>query len=229
MEKIIKIKQHFEEEAKEFDEIIVKLIPYYYQMVNALVSAIPFHKEEPIKAIDLGAGTGTVTKSIKVAFPNAEITCLDISEKMIGMAESKLGEYDKIHYAVGDFYNYEFEEQYDVIVSSLALHHLVTDEDKKLFYSKIYDSLKGGGVFCNADVVMGSNEYLQSVYMEKWIGFMRRNVSVDEIENKWIPKYYEEDSPSKMMKHIEWLEEIGFKGVDVVWKYYNFTVYGGYK
>ena len=49
---------------------------------------------------------------------------------------------------------------------------------------------------------------------------MKRNVPVDEIENKWMMKYKEEDRPTSLMKHIKWLEEIGFKNVDVVWKCY---------
>ena len=38
------IKKHFEEEAKEFDETIIKLIPYYRQMLDALITSIPFDR-----------------------------------------------------------------------------------------------------------------------------------------------------------------------------------------
>ena len=58
---------------------------------------------------------------------------------------------------------------------------------------------------------------------------MRRKISEDEIQNKWILKYYQEDYPDKLSDQIKWLEEIGFKETDVIWKYYNFAVYGGRK
>jgi len=32
-----------------------------------------------------------------------------------------------------------------------------------------------------------------------------------------------------LMNHINWLRDIGFNDVDVVWKYYNYAVYGGMK
>lgn len=35
------VKEHFEQEAVEFDRIILRLIPYYTEMVDALVSALP--------------------------------------------------------------------------------------------------------------------------------------------------------------------------------------------
>ena len=47
-----KIKEHFEQEAHEFDEIIKRLIPYYHQMLDALISSIPFEKNDKIKVID---------------------------------------------------------------------------------------------------------------------------------------------------------------------------------
>jgi tRNA (cmo5U34)-methyltransferase len=229
MNKTEMIRQHFENEAKEFDKIILKLIPFYNEMTDALVLALPFHMETPIRVMDLGCGTGTITKLIKDSFPNAKIDCLDVSEKMLQMAEVKLKNCSEISFTVGDFNNFEFTDTYDVIVSSLALHHLVTEEEKRMFYSKIYSSLSNGGVFYNADVVLGSNEHLQRVYIEKWKEFMSKSVTLDEIENKWLKKYKEEDSPSELINQIKWLEEIGFKHVDIIWKYYNYGVYGGQK
>ena len=88
-----RVKKHFEEEAKEFDSIILKLIPYYPEMLDALISAIPFDATKPIKVIDLGCGTGTVSKLVKSVFPDAVITCLDVAENMIEMAKNKLSDW----------------------------------------------------------------------------------------------------------------------------------------
>jgi tRNA (cmo5U34)-methyltransferase len=225
--KIEKIRNHFEEEAKEFDEIILKLIPFYEEMIEALVLSIPFEKKSEIEVIDLGCGTGTILKKIKQQFPNAKLTALDLSKNMIEMTKLKLDGYDEVGYYVEDFYDFEFPKKYDVIVSSLALHHLITDEDKKMFYKKLYNALSQDGVFYNADVVLGSNNEIQDVYMNKWIEFMRKNCSIEEIEQKWLPKYREEDSPTTLVNHLNWLKEIGFKDIDVIWKYYNYSVYGG--
>ncbi|OGC18626.1 methyltransferase type 12 [candidate division WOR-1 bacterium RIFOXYC2_FULL_37_10] len=224
-----KVKKHFEEEAEEFDQIILRLIPFYAEMIDALVLAIPFEKIRPIKVIDMGCGTGTIAKKIKEKFPNSKITCLDLAENMIEMAKIKMQEYDDISYIVNDFCNFKFDGECDVIISSLALHHLVADKDKKSFYRKAFDNLSDGGVFYNADVVLGSNAYLETINMLKWKEFMSKNVSLEEIENKWIPKYYEEDRPARLIDQIKWLEEIGFVAVDVIWKYYKGAVYGGSK
>ncbi len=225
-----KVKQHFEEEAQEFDEIIRRLIPYYEQMLDALVTALPFNQDKSIRVVDLGCGTGTIARRIKQIYPLAQITCVDIAEKMLQIARVKLGEAGSdLRYQLANFEDYEFDTKYDVAVSSLALHHLVCDEDKIQFYRKIYDSLTPGGVFYNADVILGSSSHLQELYMEKWREYMRRQVSVEEIEQKWIPQHYDEDRPASLMNQLAWLCEIGFVEVDVIWKYYNFSVYGGRK
>jgi len=227
MDRIATVKNHFEEEAEEFDKTILKLIPHYTEMIKALVMAIPFEKDKEINVIDLGCGTGTIAHKVKTTFPNSHISCLDIAENMIKMAKTKIGENNE--FFINDFYQFIFDKKYDVIISSLALHHLENDEDKKMFYVKIYDALTEGGVFYNADVVLGSNSHLQDLYMEKWKAFMGKKVLLDEIENKWIVNYKAEDRPTSLMNHINWLKDTGFKNIDVVWKYYNYCVYGGYK
>lgn len=224
-----RIREHFEQEAREFDRIIVNLIPHYQRMVDALLASVPFEPSARIRAIDLGCGTGTVAKCLLDRFPNAEVVCLDLAENMLEMARAKFGDRTGVSYLPGDFSRMGAGETYDVVVSSLALHHLPTDSDKRRFYRQIYSCLRPNGVFYNADVVLGSTDYLQAIYMQQWRDFMSRAISQAEMETKWIPSYEAEDRPARLMDHTAWLSEAGFTGVDVVWKYFNFAVYGGRK
>lgn len=111
-------------------------------MVNALVSSIPFEKETPINVLDLGCGTGSISRAILEKYPNAKFTIIDISQNMLKIAEMKIGSKSICRSHCIDFYELNFVEKYDVVASSLALHHLITDEDKKVFYSKIFYMLK---------------------------------------------------------------------------------------
>jgi tRNA (cmo5U34)-methyltransferase len=223
------IKKHFEEEAEQYDSIIKNLVPYYHQMVEAIVNTIPFEYSSDIEVLDLGCGTGTVSRAIKNAFPNAKLTCLDISDNMLRIAGSKLYDAPETAYISSDFYNFSFDKRYDAVVSSLALHHLTTKEDKLNFYKKIYSALNAGGILVNADVVLATTDTLQELYMKQWKSFMCSNIPESEVERKWIPQYYEEDRPVSLLEHFEMLKEAGFIGIDVIWKYYNGCVYTGKK
>lgn len=223
------VKKHFEEEAKEYDELILKLIPNYKEMITSLINCIPFEASKPIKVLDLGCGTGNVTREVKKRYKHAYITCIDLAEDMINVAQFKLSEYDDIQYQVADLREVDFGNDYDLVISSLALHHLKTDDEKIAIYQKIYDALKEGGVFYNADNVLASNDYLNNVNLEQWKDFMLRTISQEEIEKKWLPIYYKEDHPAPLIDHVDWLRNLGFKDVDVTWKYINGAVFGGVK
>lgn len=223
------IKEHFETEAFEFDSQIVRIIPYYDQMITALIDSVQFDTSESIRIIDLGCGTGTVAKRLGDKFPNSTIVCLDIASKMIDIAKYKLNNRKNTEFIVGDFSTIDFKEPFDVVVSSLALHHIQADDEKKEFYTKIYNILTKSGQFLNADVVLASTDYQQKINMNRWIDYMNKSVPMEEIQQRWIPAHKTEDRPSKLIDQLKWMDEIGFKTVDVIWKYYNFSVYGGVK
>jgi tRNA (cmo5U34)-methyltransferase len=140
----------------------------------------------------------------------------------------KLSKYENIEYILENFYTFNFNKKYDVIISSFTLHHLITPEDKLSFYQKIYDSLKVSGCFYNLDILIGPNDEIQNFYMKKWEEFLSKSLSEEKIE-KNFERYYEEDSPESIMNHLKWLEEAGFRDVDVIRKYYNFAFYMGIK
>ncbi|MFX1446026.1 MAG: GNAT family N-acetyltransferase [Promethearchaeota archaeon] len=223
-----KIKDHFEKVSSSYDKVIPKLIPYYLELLISLINSIPFENQQQIKIVDLGCGTGTLSKLIKARFPNSKLTCIDISQNMIELAKEKLSEYNNIEFLIDDFNTLSFTTQYDVIVSSLAIHHLNSDEDKVEFYTKIYKALNNGGVFYNLDNILGSDDYLQEMYVEEWKEFLKINYIQDEIDNI-LADHRREDSPAILFNQLKWLEKIGFKSVDVIWKCYYFAVYGGIK
>jgi len=135
------------------------------------------------------------------------------------MAKRKLSAYSHVRYITDEITHFDFDNTYDVAVSSLALHHLLTDEDKKGLYKKIYVHLNPKGLFYNADVVVASSDGLQEMYINQWKKFMEKNLFQDEIENKYLASYYKEDHPAKLIDQLSWLAEIGFVHVDVIWKY----------
>lgn len=52
------VRNHFEEEAFENDDLIAKLIPRYYEQHEVILQLIPFERDKDINVLDLGSGTG---------------------------------------------------------------------------------------------------------------------------------------------------------------------------
>lgn len=228
-----KVKRHFTEEALKFDKIIRRSIPFYPQMVEAIVDFMHFTGKPSPEILDLGAGTGEVAKQILLKFPNARITILDFVPEMLEIARHKLLPLTKnkgqLRCIGADFGRWQFDQSYDAVVANLTLHHLRTDRDKRQNYRQIFKNLKPGGIFCVGDIILGTEDKLTKIYIEKWLEFQIANQwSKREIAER-MQRYKTEDCPAPLVKHLKWLMEAGFTGIDCVWKYYNFAVFGGKK
>lgn len=84
--------------------------------------------------LDLGAGTGLELIELFNKYPNLKVKAIDISEKML----ERLSErpfVSKVEVVCGDFFEVEFGENYDVVISTSALHHFIKDY-KYVLYKK---------------------------------------------------------------------------------------------
>jgi tRNA (cmo5U34)-methyltransferase len=227
-DRIAIVKEHFDSAAVGWDERALERIPFYREMMGVLVSMLPFTKDQEFSVIDLGTGTGTIAYLIKQAFPSARITCMDIAPQMLEMAKKKLSGFSGITYEQADLVNYRFKEKYDAVVSSLAMHHLEPDNDKKDFYARIYNALNTRGVFLNADIILADDEKTQERYLKEWGKFVLSNLPEEDMKAN-LARYYREDRPNKLNAELDWLRNAGFASVDAHFKYYNFAVYGAVK
>ena len=117
--------------------------------------------------------------------------------------------------------------EYEAVVSALSVHHLDGTGKRELF-RKVYGVLCSGGVFVNADQVLGSTPEIEARYREMWFRRVReRGVSEEDLAAALARM--EEDKMSTLEEQKAWLEEAGFRQVDCPYKNYSFAVYGGYK
>ncbi|PWW32288.1 tRNA (cmo5U34)-methyltransferase [Cytobacillus oceanisediminis] len=216
-----KVKEKFNQSALQYDNQRRKLIPCFDDFYSIPISIIETHKETP-RVLDIGAGTGLFSSFIKEKFPKAKITLIDISENMLQQAKIRFKEYDDIAFLHADYSEHRFEDKFDIVVSSLSIHHL-TDEAKKKLLDNIYSILNPDGVFINADQVLGHTPYIDSIYKKDW----QNKVNMSGLTDNEIQAAHERmklDKMTTLENHINWLINCGFKDVDCVYKYFNFVV-----
>ena len=214
----------FNKASNDYDKYRKQAIPnmdiYYDTVVN-----LTKNYENP-KILDLGAGTGILTQLLSNQHPNSDITLLDLSTEMLKIAKEKF--HDKnFKYVEADYLTYDFGEKYDIIVSSLSIHHL-TDDEKKTLYKRIYDYLEVGGIFINADQVYGATECTEKIYKHQ-DEFHLSKQYIPEEEKEILRKRRLLDKPAKLSDTLKWYEQIGFKNVDIYYKYYRYFVIAGEK
>ncbi len=217
------IKDAFSKGSKDYDKYRRQTIPYmdvYYDTVVELTSG----REDP-RILDLGAGTGILTQMLHEKYPESNMTLLDISPEMIKLAKEKFNDITTFSYIEGDYLECDFDGMYDIIVSSLSIHHL-EDDQKITLYKKIYDHLNSGGVFINADEVLGLTRDTEAMYKDKDSTHLAVQ-DMPEEDKDVLRERRKLDKPATLLENIEWFNKIGYKNTDVFFKYYRyFVIYG---
>lgn len=210
----------FNQKAKEYDSERRALIPCFDDFYGVAIDCIDFKEDNP-KVLDLGAGTGILSQFLLEKYPNAEIVLIDLAEEMLKEAEKRFEGNDNISFICDDYITHEFNTKFDIIISSLSIHHL-TGTEKNVLIEKYYDLLNDGGNFVNADQVLNPNKCVEDYFKSK----------LDEHTGEISEKAYGEakirrtyDKPSSVDFQLECLKNAGFDHVGIPYKYYVFAVF----
>jgi tRNA (cmo5U34)-methyltransferase len=227
-------------DTADFDSGIRALVPHYDEMLHALVQAVP---ADSLQILELGCGTGELTVKILQHCPSAQVYAVDYSSRMLQFARHKiehLGLVGRVSWIEADFGNWAesglfagVESPLDACISSLAIHHL-RDELKFKLFERIHDRLHQDGCFWNADPVLPEAEALAAVYEEARNGWIREQpIALEEIRAKMnrgtTHGHSSHDHLATLSMHLDFLSKAQFRTVDILWKYYGFAVFGGYR
>ncbi len=220
------VKQKFNDVAMEYDQQRKALIPCFddfYGIATEMIKA----EDKPLSILDIGSGTGLFSSFVIQKYPNATFTLIDISEQMIEEAKKRFQHYSNITYMVGDYTTCTFSNSYDVIISSLSIHHL-SHAEKQVLFQTIYNILNKGGIFINADQVSGNTVSIDKLYKEAWESKIHNSYLSEEaiLAAKDRRKL---DNNAPLPSQLQWLQEAGFSDVDCIYKYYEFAVMFGRK
>jgi tRNA (cmo5U34)-methyltransferase len=115
------------------------------------------------------------------------------------------------------------DEPFDAVVSALAIHHL-EDDDKRVLFGRVYDVLRPGGVFVNAEQVAGPTPKLADLYKETWAR-MCRELGASEVEVAAAQERRRHDRCADVESQLKWLRECGFTTADCIYKYWEDAVF----
>ena len=214
----------FDDQAATYRGPREKLIPQMDRFYGSVPEAVGLvGREGPLRILDLGAGTGMLSAVVAESFPEARFTLFDSSPRMLEQARDLLGE--KAEVVTGDMYQGIPEGPWDAVISALAIHHM-TDEGKKSVYEAVFSGLRPGGIFVNAEHVLGETPAMQDYYAEwhRWQAFEK---GLNEAEWKETVERMSHDHLTPLSTQLEWLSEIGFTHVDVLLKDHGFAVFTG--
>ena len=111
------------------------------------------NKGEGLHFLEVGAGTGRLTRFMKLAYPKARITVLDLSEPYLKKAQENLAEFKHVDFVQGKAESLPFKDhQFDAVYSCFMFHELPL-EVRQLVLQESFRVLKGGGILGFVDSV----------------------------------------------------------------------------
>jgi tRNA (cmo5U34)-methyltransferase len=220
------VKISFDSIVRKYDEQRRQLIPCYDDFYRITTDPATGNGPAP-RVLGLGAGTGLTTWHLMQKKPGTSFTLVDFSGEMLVVAKERFAGLHNVRYVTGDYRDCDLGNGYDVIVSSLSVHHL-DDPDKVSLYSRLCDLLNDGGVFVNADQVRGATKAVEAEYQRRWKEKIA-NSDISAAEKDAAFERMKMDRPATLEDNLRWLRASGFKDVDVYYKYYPFAVMAGRK
>jgi tRNA (cmo5U34)-methyltransferase len=216
------IRQAFNRFAQDYDTQREYIIPEMRQFYGTAVWAA--ESKEPVPEIlDIGAGTGLMSAWILQKFPQAHLTLVDIAENMLDIARQRFSGREHTRYVVSDYSAGELGGPYDLACSALSIHHLASENKRRLF-KRIFLALKPGGMFVNADQADGETPYFRERYQEYWSEFLVSGPMTEAQHQEILKRRDELDRNEKLSDQLIWLRDAGFSDVDVVYRNRTFIV-----
>jgi SAM-dependent methyltransferase len=183
-------------------------LPHRAEGHEVLHELLPDHLK---RVLDLGTGDGYTLGRVLVARPEAVGIGLDFSTEMLTRARTRFGDDPRI-----EIREHDLDQQlpsdlgeFDLVVSSFAIHHCVPERQRAL-YGEVFERLVPGGRFANLEHVASSTPALHEEFLAA-LGA-------------------QEDPSNKLVAvdtQLGWLREIGFVDVDCFWKWRELALLSG--
>ncbi len=216
------VDQAFNASVDYYDDWMKKALPNYDDLFGSAQKLIPFAPSLPIDVLDLGAGTGLFSKHVLEKYPQARFVLYDLADKMLEVAKGRFQACSsQFEFVIGDYRTLRVEHDFDLVISSLSIHHLL-DEEKQALFRAIYGILRKPGLFINIDQIRGETAYLREVYWNHWLTQVRQRESSKKRIQESVDRRRAYDRDALLADQLRWLKEAGFMNVDCVYK--NFFV-----
>lgn len=219
--------------AEVFDDMVTRSVPFYDEIHAIILDLVDKFYVEDSLVYDLGCSTGTtislISKHLQNKKINSRFTGVDNSKSMILKCEDKLRK-NKVNNATlihDDIDNIDFRPCQMAIMNYTL--QFIDPKKRQALISKIYKSLAPGGIFILSEKIKSSGKTVNELLIELYHDFKKRNGyseleiarKRDTLENVLIPLTAD--------RQLELLKESGFKKVEQIFRWYNFSCFIGIK
>jgi SAM-dependent methyltransferase len=206
------------------------------------------------KVLDLGTGSGSISKRILETFPDSNVIGLDFDPIMLELASHNLSNFkrrflSKPRNLLQNNWAAGLPNDFDTVISSLALHHL-PDNRRKAIYKDLFALMKSPGIFfCIDEVKSGILPFdnfvsanletarvglMHQRNAKDWISFWNwvgDQLGIEQHALKLLEKTYPDGTDTKgtLIDQLDHLKNAGFTVTECFYRNHAMAVYGAFK
>lgn len=211
------------DKAAQVQEMFDSIAPAYDFMNRAMTFGIDklwrrkavkmIVADKPGKILDVATGTADLVITLSQKLPEAEITGVDLSEKMLSIGREKIagrGRKEKITLIQADGTSLPFaDNSFDSVTISYGIRNFASIPDG---YREMFRVLKPGGTLTVVELARPVNKValgLYNFYSRRLIPFMGRLVSKDKAAYSYLPESIAAVAQREEMTAL--IEDAGFR------------------
>lgn len=215
-----------------------------FEVIGDLIAAAVAKEAVPL-FVELCCGAGDLAAFLLGRFTTARYLALDGSPAMLAETARQCAPFGERlttrHFDLGSDDWRLMREQPRIVVSSLAVHHL-DGAGKRQLFRDLHAALAPGGAFVLADIMRPTSpagfavaaEAYERAVAERSLKERGDLSMLDKLRDlRWNYFRYPDDDgidqPSSVAEHLRWLEEAGFRGVDIAWAVAGHAIVSGTK
>ena len=209
-----------------FDEHVRKSVPLYDNFHKVIADLSDWFVEENTNVYDIGTSTGECIHNLINKHKNKKINYIgiDLSPDMVLKAKNRFKDYSNINISNGDI-----TKENDItinnasFITSILTMQFIPQRKRCDVIRKIYNGLNKGGAFIMVEKIIGNNARFDKMFIELYHdmkihnGFNEQEVIAKSKAIRGVM------SPNTVDENINILKEIGFKDVDMFFKWCNFV------
>lgn len=207
-----------------FDSHVRKSVPLYDNFHSTIGDLSEWFIEENTNVYDIGTSTGEGLINLISHHKNKEVNYIGIdrSTDMLEKAKNNLKDYN-VTLINGDITNLDIEIHNASFITSILTLQFIPQRKRKQVIKKAYDGLNKGGSLVIVEKVIGNNARFDEMFIELYHDFKVSNGLTEQEVFAKSRAIRGVMSPNTVQENIDMLTDVGFKDVDIFFKWCNFV------
>jgi len=205
--------------ADHFDDHINKSIRGYAELRDDIVGISRYFVENQTMVVDIGCSQGSLIRRIRNSndhAPDANYVGIDVNPSF----QQHWKDEQNLKFLIEDVRTWDGLKNLSFAIS-LFTFQFIPERDRLRLMQKIYENLVDGGAFVCSEKIFSKNAKVQDMMDSLYYDFKKKSFSEKEIMDKEQELRHLAKNTTETLL-INQLRNIGFRGIQVFWRNFNF-------